>query len=55
MNMLKDKFSRQTTAFLAIVAASLVIYPVAQAGMTAGIWVLVAIIALAAGLSLLTK
>lgn len=53
--MLKNKFNRQTIAFLTIALASIFLYPVAQASLTAITWLLLGLIVLAAFLTLITK
>jgi hypothetical protein len=53
--MLKNKFHRHTTAFLTIALASIILYPVTQAGMAAISWLLLGLVVLAALLTLMTK
>jgi hypothetical protein len=53
--MLKNKFSRQLTAFLAIALASIFLYPLAEAGLVIFIWLLLGLPVLAALLTLMTK
>jgi len=50
--MLKNKFNRHTTAFLMITMASILLYPVAQAGMASATWLLLGLVILAAILTL---
>ncbi|MBN1449674.1 MAG: hypothetical protein JW963_01550 [Anaerolineales bacterium] len=53
--MLKDKFNRQTITFLTISLASILLYPAAQAGLSAVTWLLFGLVILAATLILTTK
>jgi len=53
--MLKNKFNRQTVAFLTTSLASILLYPAAQAGLTVAAWLLLGLVTLAATLTLTTK
>jgi hypothetical protein len=53
--MLKNKFNRQTIAFVAISLASILLYPSAQAGLSVATWLLLGLVTLAATLTLSTK
>jgi len=53
--MLKNKFNRQTLAFLTIAFASIFLYPVAIAGAITFAWILLGLFVLAAILTLMTK
>jgi hypothetical protein len=53
--MLKNKFNRYTTAFLTIALASILLYPVVQAGLVSVSWPLLGLVILAALLTLGTK
>jgi len=53
--MLKAKFNRYTLAFLTIALASILLYPIAQAGLVTIMWFTLGLIILAAILTLATK
>jgi len=53
--MLKNKFNRQTLAFVIISLASIFLYPAAQNGTKILIWILLGLAPLAALTTLLTK
>lgn len=53
--MLKNKFNRHTTAFLTVVLASILLYPLAQAGWVTYIWLFLGLVILAAILTITTK
>jgi len=53
--MLKTKFNRHTIAFLTIALASMLLYPLAQAGLVTYTWSLLGLVILAAVLTLTTK
>jgi hypothetical protein len=53
--MLRNKFKRQTLAFVTIALASIFLYPAAQAGTLAIIWILLGLAILAALFTLMTK
>jgi hypothetical protein len=53
--MLKTKFNRHTVAFLAIALASILLYPLAQAGLVSIAPFLLGLVILAAILTLTTK
>jgi hypothetical protein len=53
--MLNNKFNRHLTAFLTIALASIILYPLAEAGQVTFTWFLLGLAVLAAILTLLTK
>ena len=53
--MLKNKFNRHTIAFLTTTLASILLYPLAQAGLVMFTWSLIGLVILAAILTLTTK
>ena len=53
--MLKTKFNRYTIAFLTIALASILLYPLAWAGLVSVAWFFLGLILLAAVLTLTTK
>jgi hypothetical protein len=53
--MLKQKFNRQTIAFLTIVLASILLFPAGEVGFNAITWMLLGLVILAATLILFTK
>ena len=53
--MLKNKFNRHTTAFLTVALASILLYPLAQAGSAPFTWLFLGLVILAAILTLTTK
>jgi hypothetical protein len=53
--MLKNKFNRHTTAFLTIALVSILLYPVAQAGLASIAWLFLGLVIIAALLTLSTK
>jgi len=53
--MLQSKLSRHSLSFGMIVIASALLYPAAQNGITAAIWLLTSLIVLAAILTLVTR
>ncbi|MGB7874006.1 MAG: hypothetical protein WBL25_06450 [Anaerolineales bacterium] len=53
--MLKNKFNRQTIAFVTIALASIFLYPTVQAGMMIVTWILLSLVLLAALTTLITK
>lgn len=53
--MLKSKYTRHVTAFMAIAFASIFLYPLAESGLVAFIWMLLGLAALSAFLTLMTK
>lgn len=53
--MLKNKFSRHTIAFLTVALASILLYPLAQAGTVLFTWLFLGLVLLAAMLTLTSK
>jgi len=53
--MLKNKFNRQTFAFLTVSLASVLLYPTAQNEMDLVTWILLGLVLIAALTTLLTK
>jgi hypothetical protein len=53
--MLRNKFNRHTTAFLTIALASILIYPLAEAGLVTFTWLLLGLAVLAALITVMTK
>lgn len=53
--MLKNNFNRQLTAFLSIILASILLYPLTQAGLVTITWFVLGLVILAATLIIMTK
>jgi hypothetical protein len=53
--MLRNKFNRHTIAFLTVALGSILLYPLAQAGLVTFTWIFLGLVILSAILTLTTK